>query len=562
MPMRSSVLFDQEDSTFARALFKSMGFTNEEMGNGRPLIGVANTWNNLTPGHYNLNQVAEYVRNGIYSAGGTPVSFGTIAACDGVANGHVGMKYILPSRELICDSIEIMAQAHRLDGLVLLASCDKIVPGVLMAAARLDIPCIVVVGGPMQGGIEFDGRKSDTTSISEALGMYKAGKITECEYRSLENTACPGCGSCSFLGTANSMCCLAEALGMTLPGDALIPAPYAARLRDAFRSGEKIVELCKRGITSRQIITKESIRNTIRVCMAISGSTNAVLHLSAIAIEAGLKDMDVMEEFEKLNKTTPQIVKVNPAAAPNMEDFYMAGGIPRVMSALGDLLDTSCMTASGKTIAENLVEYQYEYPENPAVIRTVDNPFSATGGVAVLHGNLCPDTAVSKPGAIHPSMHHFVGKAKCFNGEEAAEEAILAGKIHAGDVVVIRYEGPKGGPGMREMYRAMKYLHGMGLATSTALVTDGRFSGTNNGCFVGHVSPEAVDRGPIAIVEDGDEILIDVDNGILELHVPEEEIAERLKNLVIPERDIPNGYLRLYAKVASSANKGAVISVD
>ena len=557
-PHALHVILGMEDSAFARSLFKSMGYTDSELKEGKPLIGIANTWNTLVPGHYNLDKVAEYVKNGIYAAGGTAVEFGTIAACDGVAQGHEGMHYILPSREIICDSVEIMAQAHRLDGLVLLASCDKIVPAMLMAAARLDIPCIVCVGGPMLGGIEFDGRKSDLTSISEALGMLKAGKITECEYNSLENTACPGCGSCSFLGTANTMCCVSEALGMTLPGGALIPAAYAGRLRHSFESGRAIVELCKKGITARQILTKEAIRNAIKVTMAICGSTNAVLHLPAIANEAEL-DMNVLEEFEALTKTTPQIAKVNPAAKPEMEAFYRAGGIPRVMQHLGGLLDTSVMTVSGKTLAENLAGYVYEYPEDPTIIKTVEEPFSKTGGVAVLHGNLCPRTAVSKPGAIDPSMHRFVGKAKCYNSEEEAEEAILGGKIQAGDVVVIRYEGPKGGPGMREMFKAMKYMYGVGLSKSAALITDGRFSGTNNGCFVGHISPEAAEGGPLAIVHDGDEILIDVDEGVLELHVSDEEIAERYKTLELPKKNIPNGYLRLYAKVAASADEGAII---
>ena len=560
MEYRSKKILGEEDSAFARSLFKAMGYTDSELKEGKPLIGIANTWNTLVPGHYNLDKVAEYVKNGIYAGGGTPVEFGTIAACDGVAQGHEGMHYILPSREIICNSVEIMAQAHRLDGLVLLASCDKIVPGMLMAAARLDIPCIICVGGPMLGGIEFDGRKSDLTSISEALGMLSAGKIQACEYAALENTACPGCGSCSFLGTANSMCCVAEALGMTLPGGALIPAAYAARLRQSFESGRAIVELCKKGITARKILTKEAIRNAIKVTMAICGSTNAVLHLPAIAYEAGL-DLNVLEEFERLSRTTPQIAKVNPAAAPDQEDFYRAGGIPRVMQRLGSLLDTSVLTVTGRTLRENLDAYVFEYPENPAVIRTVEEPFSRTGGVAVLHGNLCPNTGVSKPGAINPSMHHFVGRAKCYNSEEEAEAAILGGRIQAGDVVVIRYEGPKGGPGMREMFKAMKYLYGMGLAKSTALITDGRFSGTNNGCFVGHISPEAAEGGPLAIVEDGDEILIDVDEGCLELHVSDAEIAERYKSLKMPEKQIPNGYLRLYAKTAASADQGAVIKM-
>lgn len=558
MEFRSKAILGEEDSAFARSLFRAMGYTNSELLEGKPLIGIANTWNTLVPGHFGLDKVAEYVKNGIYAGGGTPVQFGTIAACDGVAQGHEGMHYILPSREIICNSVEIMAQAHRLDGLVLLASCDKIVPAMLMAAARLDIPCIVCVGGPMLGGIEFDGRKSDLTSISEALGMVKAGKITECEYAALENTACPGCGSCSFLGTANTMCCLTEALGMSLPGSALIPASYAARLRSSFESGRTIVELCNKGISARKILTKEAIRNAVKVTMAICGSTNAVLHLPAIANEAEL-DINVLEEFEKLSKITPQIAKVNPAAKPDMEAFFRAGGIPRVMQNLGGLLDTSVMTVTGKTLQENLDAYVYEYPEDSSIIKTVEAPFSKTGGVAVLHGNLCPNTAVSKPGAIAPAMHRFVGKAKCYNSEEDAEEAILSGKIAAGDVVVIRYEGPKGGPGMREMFKAMKYIYGVGLAEKTALITDGRFSGTNNGCFVGHISPEAAEGGPLAIVQDGDEILIDVDEGRLELHVSDEEIAERYKTLKMPEKRIPNGYLRLYAKTAASADRGAVM---
>ncbi len=558
MEFRSKAILGEEDSAFARSLFRAMGYTNSELLEGKPLIGIANTWNTLVPGHFGLDKVAEYVKNGIYAGGGTPVQFGTIAACDGVAQGHEGMHYILPSREIICNSVEIMAQAHRLDGLVLLASCDKIVPAMLMAAARLDIPCIVCVGGPMLGGIEFDGRKSDLTSISEALGMVKAGKITECEYAALENTACPGCGSCSFLGTANTMCCLTEALGMSLPGSALIPASYAARLRSSFESGRTIVELCKKGISARKILTKEAIRNAVKVTMAICGSTNAVLHLPAIANEAEL-DINVLEEFEKLSKITPQIAKVNPAAKPDMEAFFRAGGIPRVMQNLGGLLDTSVMTVTGKTLQKNLDAYVYEYPEDSSIIKTVEAPFSKTGGVAVLHGNLCPNTAVSKPGAIAPAMHRFVGKAKCYNSEEDAEEAILSGRIAAGDVVVIRYEGPKGGPGMREMFKAMKYIYGVGLAEKTALITDGRFSGTNNGCFVGHISPEAAEGGPLAIVQDGDEILIDVDEGHLELHVSDEEIAERYKTLKMPEKRIPNGYLRLYAKTATSADRGAVM---
>lgn len=560
MENRSKAILGMEDSAFARSLFKSMGYTDSELKEGKPLIGIANTWNTLVPGHYNLDKVAEYVKNGIYAAGGTAVEFGTIAACDGVAQGHEGMHYILPSREIICDSVEIMAQAHRLDGLVLLASCDKIVPAMLMAAARLDIPCIVCVGGPMLGGIEFDGRKSDLTSISEALGMLKAGKITECEYNSLENTACPGCGSCSFLGTANTMCCVSEALGMTLPGGALIPAAYAGRLRHSFESGRAIVELCKKGITARQILTKEAIRNAIKVTMAICGSTNAVLHLPAIANEAEL-DMNVLEEFEALTKTTPQIAKVNPAAKPEMEAFYRAGGIPRVMQHLGGLLDTSVMTVSGKTLAENLAGYVYEYPEDPTIIKTVEEPFSKTGGVAVLHGNLCPRTAVSKPGAIDPSMHRFVGKAKCYNSEEEAEEAILGGKIQAGDVVVIRYEGPKGGPGMREMLNPTSAIAGMGLGSSVALITDGRFSGASRGASIGHVSPEAAVGGPIALIEEGDIIDIDINANTLNVLVSDEELAARRAKWQPREPKITTGYLARYASLVTSGNRGAILEI-
>ena len=422
---RSEHILKGLSNQYYRATYKSMGFTTEDLK--RPIIGIANAWSECVPGHYNLRQVAQRVKDGIYRAGGTPIEFGVIGGCDGMGQGHDGMHFIMPSRELIANSIESMAQINLFDGLVLLGSCDKIVPGMLMAAARLDIPCIFLPGGPMEGGVEFDGRQADQTSSTEAYGMLSAGKITEEEYVSLENTACPGCGSCSFLGTANTMCCVSEALGMTLPGGALIPAAYAGRLRHSFESGRAIVELCKKGITARQILTKEAIRNAIKVTMAICGSTNAVLHLPAIANEAEL-DMNVLEEFEALTKTTPQIAKVNPAAKPEMEAFYRAGGIPRVMQHLGGLLDTSVMTVSGKTLAENLDGYVYEYPEDPTIIKTVEEPFSKTGGVAVLHGNLCPRTAVSKPGAIDPSMHRFVGKAKCYNSEEEAEEAILGGR--------------------------------------------------------------------------------------------------------------------------------------
>jgi len=557
MNYRSGDILKGNGNGLFRALYKSMGYTDDEL-TVRPVIGIANSWTTLVPGHFNLNQVSEFVKKGIYRAGGTAVEFGTIACCDGIATSHDGMHYILPSREIICNSIEIEVQAHRLDAVVLLASCDKIVPGMLMAAARLDIPAIVVNGGPGLGGMEFDGRKSDSTSLDEAKGMFAIGNISEEELLSLENVACPSCGSCSFLGTANTMCCVTEALGMSLPGSALVPASYAERLRISYYSGMQICELAAQGITARKILTKEAIQNGIKTSMAICGSTNAVLHLSAIAHEAEV-DMNVVEEFAELSKLTPQIAKVNPASHWVMDDFYRAGGIPRVMKNLGDLLDTNALTCTGKTVKENLEAASFVYPENLDIIRPVSDPFGQTGGIAVLKGNLAPHTAVTKPGAFDASLHKFTGTAKVFDSEEAAEEAILAGKIQAGNVVVIRYEGPKGGPGMREMYRAMKYLYGMGLSKTTALITDGRFSGTNNGCFVGHISPEAAEGGPIALVHDGDKITIDVIDGILHLHVSDEALTERSKAFKRPEKDIPRGYLRLYAKMASSADKGAVI---
>ncbi|MDR1288193.1 MAG: dihydroxy-acid dehydratase [Treponema sp.] len=557
MKYRSEDILKGENSVFYRSLFKSMGYTDYEL-NGRPLIGIANSWNTLIPGHVNLNNVAEFVKKGIYSAGGTAVEFGVPAACDGIAQGHEGMNYILPSREIICDSVECMARAHKLDGLVLLASCDKIVPAMLMAAARLDIPAVMVHGGPMLGGTEFDGRKSDLTSIEEARGMYVKGKISKDQFVSLENTACPGCGSCSFLGTANTMSCVTEALGLSLPGEALVPAVYAERLRYAFLSGRAVCALVEGNTGARKILVKEAVKNAIKVVMAISGSTNAVLHLCAVANEAGL-DMNVIEEFESLNKITPQIARVNPAASWDMEAFHRAGGIPRVMGMLGDLLDLGVLTCTGRTLGENIASYTFSYPENPEIIKTRKDPFSATGGIAVLHGNLAPNTAISKPGAIDPALRRFSGKARVFNSEEEAEEAILGGNIRGGDVVVIRYEGPKGGPGMREMFKAMKYIYGMGLHKSVALITDGRFSGTNNGCFAGHISPEAAEGGPLAIVEDGDGIDIDVIEGTLNLNVSDEEIQRRFSGWVKVTKTIPRGYLELYSAVASSADKGAVI---
>lgn len=556
---RSTKILQGLGNQYYRATYKSMGFTTGDLK--RPIIGIANAWSECVPGHFNLRQVAQRVKDGIYRASGTPVEFGVIGGCDGMGQGHDGMHFILPSRELIANSVESMTQINLFDAIVLLGSCDKIVPGMLMAAARLDIPCILLPGGPMEGGKVFDGRESDQTSSTEAYGMLSAGKITEEEYCSLEDTACPGCGSCSYLGTANTMCALSEALGMTLPDGGLIPAASARRLAIAQETGEKIMELLEKGITSRKVITNGSIRNAIKVCLAMSGSTNAVMHLTAIAHEAEL-DIDVLDEFDKLSDTTPQIAKMNPASKYNVIDFYKDGGVSRLMEELKDHIDTEQMTVTGHTVAENMASHRYLYPATRNVVRSLEDPFGYTGGVAVLRGNLAPDTGITKPGAFDKSLHHFEGEAICFDSEEEAEEAILAGKVREGHVVVIRYEGPKGGPGMREMFKAMKYLYGRGLALSTALITDGRFSGTNNGCFVGHISPEAAEGGPIALVHDGDQIVIDIEKRSLELLVDEEELERRKAEWKRPEPKFKRGWLSLYCKLAASGAKGAVMQME
>lgn len=539
-----------------RNVIKAMGYSDDDLAEGRPVIGIANSWNTLIPGHFNFNQLSEQVKKGIHRAGGTAFEFGVIGLCDAIAKND--FNYVLPSREVICNSVEIMAGANPIDGLVLLASCDKIVPGMLMAATRLNIPAIMVNGGPMLGGIEFGGRRSDATAVSEALGMYKTGKITLEEYQNIENFSCPTCGSCSFMGTANTMCCLAEAMGMSLPDAATIPAVYAERLRLAEQSGEAICRLVEKGIKTRDIINRQSLENAVKVCLAIGGSTNAVLHLSALAYEAEV-DINILDTFEACGKTTPTILKVYPAGNNDMEDFWRAGGIHRIIERLKSVLNTDVMTVTGATMKQNIDSHRYVFPDNKEVIKTMAKPFEKLGGLAVIRGNLAPKTGISKPTAIEPGARRFTGTAVVFDSEEDANRAILDGKINKGQVVVIRYEGPKGGPGMVEMYRALKYLHGMGLHTTTAVVTDGRFSGTNNGCFVGHISPEAAEGGPIAIVENGDTISIDVINGTIHLHLTDSEIKKRLKRWVKPELKVKRGYLSLYARLASSADEGAII---
>ncbi len=548
-------LLGQENADI-RNVIKGMGYSDDDLGSERPVIGVANSWSTVIPGHHNFRQLSEQVVKGIHRAGGTAFEFGVIGLCDAIAKNY--FNYVLPSREVIADSIEIMANSNPFDGLVLMASCDKIVPGMLMGAARVNIPAIVVNSGPMLGGIEFNGKKSDSTSVSEALGMLKSDKITETEYINIENLSCPTCGSCSFMGTANTMCCLAEVMGMSLPDSSGIPAVYAERLRLAEKSGEKICEMVRSNIASRDVITSESIKNAIKVCLAIGGSTNAILHLTALAYEAEL-DINVLELFDEFSKSIPTVAKVNPAGKNDMEAFWRAGGIPRVIKNLQPLLNTDVITCTGKKMKENISGFSFIFPENQEVIRALENPFSESGGVAVLRGNLAPKTAISKPAAIDPEVWKFRGTAVVFDSDEDAIKAILAKKIKPGNVVVIRYEGPKGGPGMVEMYRSLKYLNGMGLNRSTAVVSDGRFSGTNNGCFAGHISPEAAEGGPIAVVKDGDEITIDVIENSIHLHVPDDEINTRLKNWTPPEPKVKKGYLSIYSRLASSADEGAVI---
>lgn len=554
--LRSRRVLQWPQGSVQRSLYKSMGYTDDDLD--RPLIGIANSWNRVVPGHYNLGLVAEYVKQGILRAGATPVEFGVIAACDGIAQAHAGMHCILPTRDLIAHDVEMMVQAHQLDAVVLLGSCDKIVPGLLMAAARLDVPAILVVGGPMEGGCQFDGRAADVTSLTEGLGMFAAGKIDEPTLRRLEDEVAPTCGSCSFLGTANTMCCVAEAMGMCLPGSATIPATHAARLRAAQASGRQIVELVRRRVTACQIINRGGIENAFRLGAAIGGSTNLALHIPAIAYEAQCPEITV-DVLEEIARSTPHIAKINPSSAFNIPDFHLAGGVPATMKELLPLLDRSAMTVTGQCVEENL---RGVADGDRRIIRAAGDPWSAGGGLAVLRGNLAPRTAITKPAAISPKQHVFTGRARCFDCEEAAIRAVMDGAVCEGDVVVIRYEGPKGGPGMREMYTTMKLLYGRGLALKTAVVTDGRFSGTNNGCFVGHVSPEAAEGGPIALLRDGDRITIDIPRRRLDVELSDEEIQSRFVDWKRPAPKFKRGYLALYSRLAESADKGAIIRHD
>lgn len=542
-----------------KTLIKACGYNDDDID--RPIIGIANSFNDLVPGHKNLRQIAESVKNGIYRAGGTPVEFGVIAICDGVSDNHEGAKYTLPSRDVIADSVEVQARAHAFDGIVLLGSCDKIVPGMLMAAARLDIPAVFVPGGSMISSPPFGKKKkSDTTTISEGIGMYQTNQISYEQLQSLTTNCSLACGSCQFMGTANTMSCFAEAIGMAVTGGGIIPAVYHERFRSAFKSGEKIVEMVKKGITSRQVMTTKALENAIMILMASGGSTNAVIHSCALGHELGIDSQTVLGFFDKYADIVPLVAKIDPASIEyDAEDLYKSGGIPEVQKVIRELLYEDVMTVECQTLGENLDNFVNVYGRNPEVIRTLDNPHSTLGGLAIMRGNIAPDSGVAKPAAIAEESRIFTGKAVCFDGEDAALKAISEKQIKPGDVVVVRYEGPKGGPGMREMYLTLKTLNGQGLASTTALITDGRFSGTNNGCFVGHISPEAAAGGPIALLEDGDEITIDVVHKIIKANVSDEEFARRRANWSYEPPKKYTGFMGRYIKLVHSAADGAIL---
>ena len=536
-----------------RSLMRALGLTEEEMK--KPLVGIVSSYNEIVPGHMNLDKITEAVKMGVAMAGGTPIVFPAIAVCDGIAMGHIGMKYSLVTRDLIADSTECMAMAHQFDALVCIPNCDKNVPGLLMAAARVNVPTVFVSGGPMLAG-HVKGEKRSLSSMFEAVGSYAAGTMTEEDVYDFECNACPTCGSCSGMYTANSMNCLTEVLGMGLKGNGTIPAVYSERLRLAKRAGMQVMELLKQDLRPRDIMTKEAFLNALTVDMALGCSTNSMLHLPAIAHEAGVELNPEMANA--ISEKTPNLCHLAPAGYHYIEELNEAGGVYAVMNELNKLglLHTECMTVTGKTVGENIKGC---VNKNPEIIRPVENPYSKTGGIAVLKGNLAPDTAVVKRSAVVPEMQVHEGPARVFDCEEDAIEAIRGGKIVAGDVVVIRYEGPKGGPGMREMLNPTSAIAGMGLGSSVALITDGRFSGASRGASIGHVSPEAAEGGPIALVEEGDLIRINIPEHKLEVVVSDEELARRKAAWTPREPKVTTGYLKRYAKMVSSANKGAIL---
>lgn len=552
--MRSDIVKKGATRCAHRSLFNAMGFGPEDLK--KPLIGICNAFNEVIPGHIHLREIAEAAKLGVAAAGGTPMEFPAIGVCDGIAMGHTGMKFSLASRELIADSIEAVATATGFDGLVLIPNCDKVVPGMLMAAARLNIPCVVVSGGPMLPG-RYNGRDISVSQSFEAAGEYAAGKISEADMTAIEAVACPGCGSCAGLFTANTMNCLTEALGMGLPGNGTVPAAYTgARRQLAKRAGHVIMDLIEKDIKPRDILTEAAFENAIAVDMGIGGSTNTVLHLTAIAHEAGIELPAA--RFDEISRKTPYIAKLSPAGTHHMIDLNEAGGINAVMKELSKVgaIHTDAMTVVG-TVEEKIANARILRPD---VIKTVEEPYRREGGLAILSGNLCPENAVVKASAVAEDMLVYSGKAKCFSSEESAVNAIMAGDIVEGDVVVIRYEGPKGGPGMQEMLNPTAVISGRGL--KVGLITDGRFSGASRGACIGHVSPEAMAGGPIAFIEDGDIIDIDIPNRKLELRVSDEELAKRKAAWVKPEPKIKTGYLSRYAKLTTSASKGAVVTAD
>ncbi len=539
-----------------RSLFKSMGYTDAEIK--KPLIGIANSANSIIPGHIHLDKITEAVRAGVYMAGGTPVEFGVIGVCDGIAMNHTGMKYSLASRELIADSIEVMATAHAFDALVMVPNCDKIVPGMLMAAARMDIPAIIVSGGPMLAGRHPErDEKVDLITVFESVGAVLSGKMTQDQLAAIEDAACPTCGSCAGMFTANSMNCLTEAIGMGLPGNGTIPAVMAARIRLAKEAGMQIMTLFEKQITPRKIMTEKAFRNALTADMALGCSTNTVLHLTAIAKEARVEmNLDLINE---ISRTTPHLCSLSPGGKDHLEDLDRAGGITAVIKELSrsDLIDTDCITVTGTTVGDNIKNVRILDKE---VIRTVEDPYHKEGGLAVLFGNLAPEGCVVKQVAVLDEMLCHEGPARIFESEEDASRAIMDSRINKGDVIVIRYEGPKGGPGMREMLTPTSAIAGMKLDAHVALLTDGRFSGGTRGASIGHISPEAMQGGPVAIVLEGDMIAIDIPAKKITLNVPEEEIRERLSKWSPPDPKITHGYMARYAKAVSSASDGAVVA--
>ncbi len=551
--MRSDAIKKGPTKAPQRSLLKASGLTDEEIA--RPIIGVVSSQNDIIPGHINLDKITEAVKKGVLMSGGTPLVFPSIGVCDGISMGHEGMKYSLVTRELIADSIECMAKAHAFDALVFIPNCDKIVPGMLMAALRINIPSIIISGGPMLAG-KFKGKSVSLSTMFEAVGAYENGSMLLGDLNDLENKACPSCGACSGMFTANSMNCLCEVLGLGLPGNGTIPAVYSERIRLAKYAGMKVMELLEKDIKPRDIVNERSIRNALTVDMALGCSTNSVLHLTAIANEAKVPmNLNIINEISSI---TPNLCKLAPASDTPIEDLYGAGGVTAVMNELSkkDLLDLDCITATGHKQGENIKNARVL---NYDVIKPIDKPYSQTGGIAVLRGNLAEEGAVVKRSAVVPEMLIHEGPARVFNSEEEAIEAIFGKQIKPGDVIVIRYEGPKGGPGMREMLSSTAAVAGMGLDKSVALITDGRFSGATRGAAIGHVSPEAADGGVIGLVEDGDIISIDINNSKLQLNVSDDVLAERRKNFKPLEPKVKEGYLARYAKLVSSASEGAIL---